>query len=106
MKVIESLGIRDAVLKKATLAQDGIETMRLVLEGQVDLGVTQVSEIVQANPGALVGPFPAQFDLATTFSLWYASTISDAGKDFVALISGPGGRAKLTKDGLRAPVER
>ena len=50
MKVIEALGIKDEVLKKATLAQDGVETMRLVLEGQVDLGVTQTSEIVQANP--------------------------------------------------------
>jgi molybdate transport system substrate-binding protein len=106
MKVIESLGIRDAVLKKATLAQDGVETMRLVLQEKVDLGVTQVSEIVQANPGALLGAFPAEFDLATTYSLWYPSTISTAGKDFVTLITGPGGRARLAKDGLRAPVER
>jgi molybdate transport system substrate-binding protein len=106
MKIIESLGIKDAVLKKATLAQDGVETMRLVLEEKVDLGVTQVSEIVQANPAALLGAFPAEFDLATTFSLWYPSTISTAGKGFVTLITGPGGRAKLAKDGLRAPVER
>jgi molybdate transport system substrate-binding protein len=106
MKVIESLGIKDAVLKKATLAPDGVETMRLVLQDKVDLGVTQVSEIVQANPGALLGTFPAEFDLATTFSLWYSSTSSDAAKDFVTLITGPGGRAKLTKDGLRPPVQR
>ena len=106
MRVIESLGIKDEVLKKATLAPDGVETMRLVLENKVDLGVTQVSEVVQANPDALLGAFPAQFDLATTFSLWYPSTISTAGKDFVSLITGPAGRAKLAKDGLRAPVER
>jgi molybdate transport system substrate-binding protein len=106
MKVIESLGIREAVLKKATLAQDGVETMRLVLQEKVDLGVTQVSEIVQANPDALLGTFPAEFDLATTFSLWYPSTISTAGKEFVTLITGPGGRARLAKDGLRAPVGR
>jgi molybdate transport system substrate-binding protein len=80
--------------------------MRLVLQDNVDLGVTQVSEIVQANPAALLGPFPAEFDLATTFSLWYPSTISTAAKDFVTLITGPVGRAKLTKDGLRAPAER
>jgi molybdate transport system substrate-binding protein len=106
MKVIESLGIKDEVLKKGTVAQDGVETMRLVLEKKVDLGVTQVSEIVQANPDALLGTFPAEFDLATTFSLWYSSTSSAAAKDFVTLITGPGGRAKLTKDGLRAPLER
>ena len=106
MKVIESLGIKDEVLKKATLAPDGVETMRLVLQDKVDLGVTQVSEVVQANPDALVGPFPGEFDLATTFSLWYRSTISTAGKGFVSIITGPVGRAKLAKDGLRAPAER
>jgi len=106
MKVIESLGIKDEVLKKATLAPDGVETMRLVLQDKVDLGVTQVSEVVQANPDALLGTFPAQFDLATTFSLWYPSNSSAAAKDFVTLVTGPGGRAKLTKDGLRPPVQR
>ena len=106
MTVIESLGIKDAVLQKATLAPDGVETMRLVLEGKVDLGVTQLSEVVQANPGALVGPFPAQFDLATTFSLWHAPTISAAARTFVTLVTGPAGRAKLTKDGLRPPAGR
>src|SRR5262245_9258888 len=106
MKVIESLGIKDEVLKKATLAPDGVETMRLVLQDKVDLGVTQVSEVVQANPDALLGTFPAQFDLATTFSLWYPLTSSAAAKDFVTLVTGPSGRAKLTKDGLRPPVQR
>ena len=76
MKVIESLGIKDEVLKKATLAQDGVETMRLVLDGKVDLGVTQSSEVLQANRAALVGPFPKEFDLATTFSLWHRADLS------------------------------
>ena len=106
MKVIESLGIKDEVLKKATLAQDGIETMRLVLEGKVDLGITQISEIVQANHDALIGPFPKEFDLATTYSLWYRSSVSSAAKDFVTLIASPASRAKLVEDGLRAPAPR
>jgi molybdate transport system substrate-binding protein len=106
MKVIESLGIKDEVLKKATLAQDGIETMRLVLEEKVDLGVTQISEIVQANRDALVGPFPKEFDLATTYSLWYRTSISSGARDFVTLMTSPASRAKLAEDGLRAPAER
>lgn len=83
LNMIESLGIKDEVLKKATLAPDGVETMRLVLEGQVDLGVTQTSEIVQANRAALVGPFPKEFDLATTYSLWHRATISPAARGFL-----------------------
>ena len=105
MKMIESMGIKDEVLKKATLAQDGVETMRLVLEGQVDLGVTQTSEIVQANRAALVGPFPKEFDLATTYSVWHGAPPSAAVKGFVALLTGAAGRAALAAEGLR-PAER
>lgn len=106
LKVIDSLGIKDEVLKKATLAQDGVETMRLVLEGQVDLGVTQTSEIVQANRAALVGPFPREFELATTYSLWHRASASAAAREFAALLTSPAGRAMLAEDGLRPPAAR
>ena len=106
MKVIEALGIKDEVLKKATLAQDGVETMRLVLEGQVDLGVTQTSEIVQANRAAVVGPFPKEFDLATTYSLWHRAGASAAVRGFAALLTSPAGRAALAAEGLRPAVNR
>lgn len=101
VKVIEALGIKDEILRKATLAPDGIETMRLVVDKKVDLGVSQSSEIVQANPDALVGPFPSEFNLATTFSLWHRVDISPAARDFVALITNPASRQKLAAEGFR-----
>jgi len=106
MKVIESLGIKDEVLKKATLAPDGVETMRLVLDGKVDLGVTQISEIVQANRAALVGPFPPEFDLATTYSIWHRAAASAAAEAFAALLTGPAGRAAMADEGLRPATGR
>jgi molybdate transport system substrate-binding protein len=105
MKVIEALGVRDEVLKKATLAPDGVETMRLVLEEKVDLGVTQISEIVQANRAALVGPFPKEFDLATTYALWHRGSVSTAARDFAAVLTGPVGRAALAEEGLRPTTQ-
>lgn len=105
-KVVEALGIKDEVLRKATVAPDGVETMRLVLEKKVDLGVSQMSEVVQANRDALVGPFPGEFDLATTFSLWYRSDVSSAVRDFAALVTSPAGRARLAGDGFRVDPER
>src|SRR5690242_19774659 len=105
-KVIEALGIKDEVLRKATVAPDGVETMRLVLEKKVDLGVSQMSEVVQASREALVGAFPGEFDLATTFSLWYRADVSSASKDFVTLITGPAGQARLAADGFRPARER
>src|SRR5207302_1512859 len=56
MKVIESLGVKDEVQRKATVAKDGPETMRLVLEEKIDLGVTQIPEILQASRNAVAGP--------------------------------------------------
>ena len=106
VKVIEALGIKDEVLRKATLAPDGVETMRLVLEKKADIGVSQMSEIVQANRDALVGPFPGEFDLATTFSLWYRADVSSAARDFIALLTGEAGRAKLEAEGFRPASER
>ena len=46
------------------------------------------------------------FDLATTYSLWYRTSVSSAANDFVTLITSPASRAKLAEDGLRAPAVR
>src|SRR5207247_9952070 len=66
MKVIESLGIKDQVLRKSTVAKDGVETMRLALDEKFHIAVTQLSEILQASPEALTGQFPQDIQLATT----------------------------------------
>jgi len=80
--------------------------MRIILAGEADLGVTQIAEVVQANREALVGPFPGEYDLATTYSIWYRADASQAAKDFAQLITtGPLSREKLRKYGLRPPSE-
>jgi len=104
MKVIESLGVKDEVLRKATLARDGIETMRLVLEEKIDLGVTQISEILQASRDAVAGTFPKEFELATTYSLWHRNNISQAARAFVTLLTSPASRTKLAENGIRPAV--
>ena len=101
MKVIDSLGVKDEVLRKSTVAQDGVETMRLVIEEKFDIGITQVSEILQASRDAVAGPFPKQFELATTYSLWHRNTISPAAKALVTLLTSPASRAKLEANGIR-----
>jgi len=106
MKVIEALGVKDEVLRKTTFAPDGIATMRLVLDEGVDLGVSQSSEILQANPDAMAGPFPKEFALTTDFSLWHRNNMSPAVKDFVAVLTGPAGRGKLAAEGIMPPAGR
>ena len=100
MKVIEALGVKDEILRKTTFAADGVATMRLVIEEGVDIGVSQSSEILQASPDAMAGPFPKEFALVTEFSLWRRNDLSPAVRGFVAVLTGPAGRAKLTAEGV------
>ena len=101
VKVIEALGIKDQVMQKATVAPDGVETMKLVLEKKADLGVSQTSEIVQASKDALVGPFPREFDLSTTFALWHRTDVSAAARNFAAMLTSAAGHARLEAEGFR-----
>jgi molybdate transport system substrate-binding protein len=103
MNVIEKLGIRDEVLAKSTKAKDGIETMKLVATGEADVGITQVSEIVQSQPKLLLGAFPKEFELATRYSSWVANASSVATKALANAFGGEAGRASLSKNGLRVP---
>ena len=103
MKVIEGLGVKDQVMPKITFAADGIETMRMVMDKRADLGVSQSSEIVQASPDSLAGPFPREYALNTDFSLWRRNNVSPAAQDFVARLTGAAGREKLAADGVVPP---
>jgi len=96
--------VKDQVLPKVTLSSDGVETVRLVLEQKVDLGVSQSSEILQGSPDALAGPFPKEFALTTDFSLWHRNTISPATRDFVARMMNADGRARFAADGVVPPA--
>jgi molybdate transport system substrate-binding protein len=103
MRVIDDLGIRDAVLAKAITSRDGIETMKQVIAGEADLGITQVSEIMQADASTLLGPFPAQLELATRYSFWYADNADANTKTLADTFTAAPGRAALARHGLRVP---
>ena len=101
IKVIRSLGIEQEVLAKSQKAREGLQTMRWVKERQVELGVTQVSEIVQAAPHTLVGAFPEEFDLSTNYVLWIKTPDSAVMKSLVTWLQGAQAKKLLSEQGLR-----
>jgi molybdate transport system substrate-binding protein len=103
MNVIEALGVKDRVLPKVTLSSNGVETIRLVVEGQADIGVSQSSEILQGSPDAMAGPFPKEFELATDFALWHRNALSPASRDFVAVLMAPASRERFAAEGVMPP---
>ncbi len=103
VRVIEQLGIKEAVLAKSRIAKDGIETMKWVASGEVDIGITQMSEILQTDPALLLGAFPPELELATCYSSWVSADASPAARDLVAAFESDAGRTVLAKHGLRVP---
>jgi len=99
LKVIRDLGIEKEVMQKATLARDGVETMKLVQSKKVDLGITQISEIVQADASLLLGPFPNPYDLSTKYALWTKSHQETL--EFAQFLKTSQAQAIYQKHGLR-----
>ncbi len=106
VKVIRELGIEQEVMAKAVVARDGIETMRLIQSKTVDIGITQMSEVVQADRATLVGPFPKEFELVSQYVLWYKTT-GDAGVDgFVKLLASARAAGIFAQEGLLPVTSR
>ncbi len=104
VKVINELGIANEVMAKAVIARDGLETMRLILDKSVDIGITQMSEVVQADRNTLVGPFPQEFALISNYTLWY-KTNQDAGlASFIELLTSARASETFAQHGL-VPVK-
>jgi molybdate transport system substrate-binding protein len=78
------MGIAKEIMRKATLASSGDEVGRLVAEGQCELGVILVNEIMAAPGMELAGPFPAEVQSYTEFQAAGASG-SKNGKAAAAL---------------------
>lgn len=101
-EIIKKLGIEKPVLQKAILASDGVETMKLVMEKKVELGVTQMSEVIQADRSTLVGPFPPEFELATRYSLYCKNRNNEGLVSFIGLLKSSYGAKVFDYYGLRA----
>ena len=63
---MNKLGILDEVKKKAKNASPAA---RLVVSGEADIAVQQISELVAVEGAELLGPLPAELDKVTQFSM-------------------------------------
>jgi molybdate transport system substrate-binding protein len=66
--VIAALGIADAVRAKATLFRFGVEAVAGCGRGEVELAVSQVTEIVNRPGVSLLGELPEPFALSTGYA--------------------------------------
>lgn len=76
-KLLEQLGIADAIKPKAKLKQGGY-VADLVSSGEAEIGIHQISEILPATGVTLVGPLPAEIQNYTVYAAGVGASTKDA----------------------------
>jgi molybdate transport system substrate-binding protein len=81
-QLFDKLGIAPQIAAKAVLVPGGLVAQRVV-DGQAELGIHQISEIVAVPGAVLVGPLPAEVQNPTV----YAGALSTSAADTNATLS-------------------
>lgn len=100
-KLLERLGIADQVRPKAKLKKGG-HVAELIVSGEAELGLHQISEIVPVKGAALVGPLPKEIQNTTTYAagLSASSQNKDAAQALIKMFSGPAAATVLKAKGM------
>jgi molybdate transport system substrate-binding protein len=102
-KLLEQLGIADQVKPKAKLKQGG-HVADLIVSGEAELGIHQISEIVPVKGVTLIGPLPKEIQNYTTYAAGIATAAKDAegAKALVKFLAGPRAGELLKGKGMEA----
>jgi molybdate transport system substrate-binding protein len=100
--VFERLGLAEAMKAKSLLQPNGVQVARRVVEGKADLGLTLSGEVASVAGAAIAGPLPSPFGQQTVYcaAVRAGSTGQDAGRAFIAALTGPAARETWRKAGF------
>jgi molybdate transport system substrate-binding protein len=96
------LGVADEVKSKLKPLPASNPAANAVANGEAELGITQISEILPYSGAQLVGPLPAEIQLYTNYPAAIAadSKQADAGKALIKFLGSPAATAVLKAKGL------
>lgn len=99
--LLEKLGIAAEIKPKAKLKQGGY-VAELIVSGEAELGVHQISEIVPVQGVTLVGPLPPEIQNFTVYAAGIGTAASDAeaAKAFIRALAGPAAAQVLKGQGM------
>jgi molybdate transport system substrate-binding protein len=102
--LLQKLGIAEAVKPKAKLIPGGAVAAH-VANGEAELGIHQISEIIPVKGVTLVGPLPAEIQNYTTYAAGIGASAKEAAaaSALVKVLSGPDAAAVLTAKGMQTP---
>ena len=99
--LLERLGIHEAIRPKATRPDTDIVS-ELVAKGDVELGVTVITQILTTRGVDLVGPLPPEVQSYVTFvaAAGAESNAKDAARELIAFLKGPRAVAVMKTQGM------
>ena len=99
--LLDKLGIADQVKPKTKLKKGGY-VADLIVSGEAELGIHQISEIVPVKEVTLIGPLPAEIQNYTTYAVGLGSGAkqAEAAKAFIKVLTGPSAAAVLKTAGM------
>ena len=102
VKVLERLGITDAIAAKRVAARPGELVGAVVARGDADIAVQQISELLPVPGIQILDSLPAQFQQAIIYgaTAFPQSTQREAAQAFLSFLKSGMARAVLRKKGL------
>ena len=102
VKVLEGLGIADAMANKRVPPRAGELVGAVVARGDADIAVQQISELLPVQGIQILDPLPAQFQQTITYgaTAFPQSTQREVAQAFVNFLRSDAARAVLRKKGL------
>jgi molybdate transport system substrate-binding protein len=100
-KMFERLGIADEMHAKAVLATTGADVAKAVSEGHATLGMTQASELIDAQGVAFADYLPEDVQLITVYAaaICASAAAPQTAETFIRYLVGPIGSERLRKSG-------
>jgi molybdate transport system substrate-binding protein len=100
--LFERLGIADQIKPKLKPQPTSNPAAKAVANGEAELGITQISEILPSAGAELVGPLPAEIQLYTVYPAALAAGTKEAGPAtaLIKFLTAPAAIAVLKAKGL------
>jgi molybdate transport system substrate-binding protein len=102
-ETLQKLGIADAMKPKIKIAQGGRGAMELLAKGEVDIGLTFISEIITEPGVEVVGPLPRDISTPTALVGFVSANSKEpeAAKALLRYLSSPEAAAVYKERGMQ-----
>jgi molybdate transport system substrate-binding protein len=107
LQVADRLGIGEEARRKGRTAGGGKDSMELMAKSTVEaIGLTQISEILSVPQVELVGPYPGDLQLMTTYTgiLLERTPQPAPAEAFLRFLTSPTVQARFKQQGYELPV--